>query len=412
MAILKSMWITGSRKKLGGTVIYQAMGQTRQRELAASVSNPRTTSQMTQRVKWANLVNLYRANRSWMKYAYETKKTSQSEYNKFMSLNVASSGIYLPKNIASAGGCVVSDYIVTQGSLPSIEVQKEGNVWKSNIFFGDTTPLNASTTIAELTASLLPANPALRNGDQLSFIRISQQINAITGVPYVVVREYELILNTTSTDLVSNYFPLDYFQRYADGHQDCLAVKDSGFPGGFVLILSRTIAGRTYVSSQRIIVANNSDLINAYGSAAALQAAISSYGESEDAFLSTITANEAPGAVIPLSILSVELRGQVFTPGQAYRLNDTWDGADMEITLSAPLQDASAQVFGAVTLPGAGDEVITSDGGIVSGNKVTISLDSAWDFTVPSYLHRIGITVSGIDYVAVFDNSGAQGSLD
>ena len=103
MAIVQTMWMTGTKKKLGGTVLYQAMGQTRQRELAAEISNPRTTQQMTQRVKWSNLVNLYRANRSWMKYAFETKKTNQSEYNKFMSLNVAASAIYLPKNVAAAG---------------------------------------------------------------------------------------------------------------------------------------------------------------------------------------------------------------------------------------------------------------------------------------------------------------------
>ena len=69
MAIVTSMWLKGTKQKLGGSVLYQAMGQTRQRELAANVANPRTNSQMQQRTRWANLVNFYRVNAGWMKFA-------------------------------------------------------------------------------------------------------------------------------------------------------------------------------------------------------------------------------------------------------------------------------------------------------------------------------------------------------
>ena len=183
MAIVTSMWLKGAKKRLGGSVLYQAMGQTRQRELASEVTNPRTESQMGQRVKWANLVNLYRANRNWMKYAYETRKSNQSEYNKFMSLNVASSRIYLPKDIANAGGCVVDAYLMTQGSLPSIEfVPAANNVYASNILVG-MNAITSNTTIASFSHTVLANNPAIREGDQLSFVRMTQMTNASTGVP-------------------------------------------------------------------------------------------------------------------------------------------------------------------------------------------------------------------------------------
>lgn len=299
------MWLKGAKKRLGGTVIYQAMGQTRQRELAAEISNPRTESQMGQRVKWANLVNLYRANRSWMKYAYETKKSNQSEYNKFMSLNVTTSRIYLTKPVANAGGCVVDTYIITQGSLPSIEfVPTTNGYYRSNIELGDTANLN-TLSVKEFSDIVVGLNPAIRYGDQLSFIRMTQMTNASTGVPYVVVREYEVIIDTNNLLPLSDYLPLDYIITWG-GDSHFLAVGTAtGRSGGFAMILSRTISGKTYVSSQRIIPVAMDAYIEAFSSRAALQAAIDSYGVSEDAFLSSTYASQDNQAATFLSLLSL-----------------------------------------------------------------------------------------------------------
>ena len=304
MAIVSSLWLKGAKKRLGGTVIYQAMGQTRQRELAAEVSNPRTESQMGQRVKWANLVNLYRANRSWMKYAFETKKSNQSEYNKFMSLNVANSRIYLTKPVANAGGCVVDTYIVTQGSLPSIEFVPTTNAYfRSNIELTSSADLSLMSVQA-FSNQVVAQNPAIRYGDQLSFIRMTQMTNASTGVPYVVVREYEVIIDSNNLEPLSNYLPMEYLTVWG-GEEYFLAVQSaSGRSGGFAMVLSRTISGKTYVSSQRIIPVAMDTYIESFSSQAALQAAIDSYGVSEDAFLSSTYASQDNQAPTMLSLLS------------------------------------------------------------------------------------------------------------
>jgi hypothetical protein len=264
MAIVNNLWLRSSKKRLAGTVIYQAMGQTRQRELAVEVSNPRTIAQMTQRVKWSNLVAFYRANKYWMKYAYETKQRNQSEYNKLMSLNVATSPIYLPKHVAAAGGCVCAPYIITQGSLPSIEMTDDsGQRWVSNIVLDNDYEMN-SPSVAAFSEMLIRLNPAIRQGDQLSFVRITQQTNGQTGVPYIVVREYELIVDVNGAGDVFDFLPTGYIDS-TEASTDCrLCVNNSGNAGGFALILSRTTGGKTYVSSQRIIVANNTAIINAY----------------------------------------------------------------------------------------------------------------------------------------------------
>lgn len=319
MAIVTSMWLRGSRKRLGGTVIYQAMGQTRQRELAPEVSNPRTVSQQTQRVKWANLVNLYRANQSWMKYAFETKKVTQSEYNKFMSLNVASSSIYLPKHIANAGGCVVAPYYFTQGSLPSIEwVKEEGVGFTSNIVLDADYEFN-DPLVSAFSQMLINNNPGIRQGDQLSIIRMTQMTNGDSGVPYVIVRKYELIVDVNNTsEYVGDYWPLDMVgsNEQTDGR---LVINQTGNSGGFAMIISRTISGRTYVSTQRVVIMNNEAMIANYSSPAALQAAIDSYGVQDDAFLSSTTAegdNQAPIMMSPLSAWVVDSNEAVAAGGR------------------------------------------------------------------------------------------------
>jgi len=343
------MWLKGAKKRLGGTVIYQAMGQTRQRELAAEVSNPRTESQMSQRVKWANLVNLYRANRSWMKYAFETKKSNQSEYNKFMSLNVADSRIYLTKPIANAGGCIVDTYIITQGSLPSIEfVPTTNGYYRSNIELAPNTDISA-LSVKLFADMVVERNPAIRYGDQLSFIRMTQMTNASTGVPYVVVREYEVIIDTNNLQPLSNYLPVDYLYAWGADEVYLAVGTTSGRSGGFGMILSRTISGKTYVSSQRIIPVAMEAYIEAFSSQAALQAAIDSYGVQVDAFLSSTYAAQDSQASTMLAMLYAAIEGDdntypagsrfvlgTVTAGQSFRLyfNSTLQGTASSLTVT------------------------------------------------------------------------------
>ena len=362
MAIVKNFWLKNQTKKLAGAVIYQAMGQTRSRELAAEVSNPRTIDQMSQRVKWANLVNFYRANKSWMKFAFETKPTNRTDYNQFMSLNVASSRIYLPKDVANQGGCVVDSYVMTQGSLASIEVTPSSGEWLTNLFLPSGVDIAPLSTVAEISRALIQRNPALREGDQLSFVRFTQQTNSNTGVPFVVVRKYEVILNTSDLRFFEDFMPIDYVSNSGGGESNCITVVDSGNAGGFILILSRTTGGKTYVSTQSIIVANNAATIEAYSSANALQNAIDSYGESTEPFLTSTTANQDSQAPVQPSVLSISgdlgnaVPGQIFGPISI-------DAAD----------EFNVRLSEAVTTGGAGSKVVVVKAGVETEVAITNS---------------------------------------
>lgn len=401
MAIVNSMWLKTSKKKLGGTVLYQAMGQTRQRELAASVTNPRTQSQMAHRVRWANCVNFYRVNSSWLKYAFETKKSNQSEYNKFMSLNAANSPVFLTKQEAAAGACVVVPYIITQGSLPSVEVQKQGAKYWTNILLGENLSDLEAASVANVSQAILQYNPALREGDQISVVKFSQQANNNTGAPFVIVRKYEVILNSSDSRQWVDFIPASALEADESDGIYKLFYPDLGEAGGFVIIISRTIGGKTYVSTQNIVVTNNDAMISAYSSQAALQRAIDSYGESAEAFLSSTTANELPIAPVPNSIISVKVANVTYTPGVRYANLTNWASQQLQVFFTSNVSGAEPQVT--VTFIQGGRLISDTATGTVSGNVLTVAnLDSAFDDSVGKTLYSVVATVGGIDYTAQY----------
>lgn len=386
MAIVQNFWLKGASKRLAGAVIYEAMGQTRARRLAESVTNPRTEAQMNQRVKWANLVNLYRVNSDWMKYAYETKKTTQSEYNKWMSLNVTDSRIYLTKQLAAAGACVVDAYTITQGSLSSIENTPVNNfVYVTNIYTGNIDDL-VDITVAQLSTEIIANNPGIREGDQISLIRFSQQTNGDNGVPYVIVRKYEMIVSTTNNSPVSNYLPTDIVNCTAAGTKQVLSLETGQRVGGFAWILSRTLAGKTYVSTQRIVPVNNGALISLYSSDAAYRAAIESYGTAEDAFLSSATANTSSGAAIPAAIVRVEIKEVPYAVGSRIEGLSLANENTISVIFNQPVPQAQGDIIlntNKGTIKVSIDEVVGSSvDGIFKDIVGTITDVVVYDITV------------------------------
>lgn len=405
--IVQNFWLKRGKKKLAGMVLYEAMDQTRGRELATSVTNPRTPDQMNQRVKWQNLVSFYRVNKSWMKYAFETKASNQSEYNKFMSVNAAASNIYFTKQLANLGACVVAPYIVTQGSLTPIEFVAQTGNWQSNIFLPSDFTLSSSTTVGAFAAAIIALNPAIQEGDQLSFIRLTQMSNADTGAPYVIMRKYEILMRSTSTALVGDFLPLDYFSLTTASGQKALSVVDSGLAGGFALILSRTTGGRTYVSSQKIVVANNEAMIASYSSAVALQNAIQSYGEGEDAFLSSNTAYGTEAAPVALAPISIKHNNVSSAAGSIVSIGD-WAAGDLVLVYfndSVLGSNVSARISTNKREP------FVSTCSFSSG-RVAINLPDPFVPESEEYLTQITVTIDGEAYNIIFSlpSSGGGGT--
>lgn len=402
MAIVQNFWLRNSKKRLAGAVIYQAMGQTRQRSLASEVSNPRTIDQMSHRVKWSNLVNLYRANKSWMKYAFETKKESQSEYNKFMSLNVSNSHIYLPKQVANSGGCVLDNYIVTQGSLPSIELNFGEDMWLTNLYLPSSYEIRSTSTVGEVSRALLIANPAIKEGDQISLIIMAQQTNSTTGYPYIVVRKYEVIMESNSIRLLSDYIPFTYLASYTEAGNTCIAINADTWVGGVVMILSRTTGGRTYVSTQSIQTNGIDAMISSYSSQAALDTAIQSYGENSDAFLSSNTAAENSQAAISPSIIAVSINDTPVVIGSSVYPTNFNDESTIKVRFNQamPGTSFSGRVFVHKNYTSTQINGVTVTRGDSSEFQLTLP-EAAEDYAAWA-LEDVYISIDGTEYRAPF----------
>ena len=103
--------------KLGESVFYRANGQQRNRTYLKEIKNPKTRAQMTNRVKWANVINTWRLLKPFIAMGMQNRPTRQSDYNAFVSMNVRASSAYLLKDEAKQNGSLIAPYFVTSGTL-------------------------------------------------------------------------------------------------------------------------------------------------------------------------------------------------------------------------------------------------------------------------------------------------------
>lgn len=308
MAYIRNTAAMQLKGKVGNTTYYVESG----RQLARVSQNSsnygdtarRSEAQQFQRGKWGNLVNFYKASKSWMRKAYETKKRTQSDYNRFMQLNIMDARIYLTRNMYANGGCVVDMFRITEGSLRSIQTNKVGDAYKTDLRVGSLT-IGPNTTIAELTQALLTNNNHLRDNMQISFISYQQDVDTY-GTPYIICTAYELTLDAQGSQLVRAYLP-EFCSSVVEGY---LGTNNRISTGAFAYVLSETLNGVTRVSTQSLITKND-ELINQYSSLAAQRASIDSYGVDEDIFL---TSGSVPTDPTPQPIYLVKMgvvNGQV-----------------------------------------------------------------------------------------------------
>lgn len=401
MAVLQNMWLRGAKKKLGGTVLYTQGGRTLQRELAPEVKNPKTPAQMGQRVKWANLVAFYRANAGWMPKAFENKKATQSDYNKFMSLNAANSRIYLTKEQARQGACVVDSYRVSDGTLQPVDIFPTAQNWTTNLYLAGLDKLDATTSVAAFSNALLSSNAGLRSGDQLSFIRVTQLFNNTTDIPYIQVRAYELLINEQGHGLVKDFWPVELIAMGEEQETPALMVKNNNKQGGFAIIVSRTQGGRVLVSPSQITQVNMAAIISQYSSSAALADAIASYGQGDEVFLDSKGANEIGKQPTTLSITGIaneDKTVQVAVGGSGNFHDSKWDSSFFAIFN----QDITGNVEHVKVTMGA-SEVINTTEGTKEGNTVRFDASLLQDSQVTeSYPVVLEITISGVTYTANF----------
>ena len=270
----------GIIKKLSGRVgnlVYTVRsGQQVVRGIPTSVKNPRTEAQMLQRMKWANVLAVYKVLQPYMKDCFETKRSGQSDYSRFMSVNLNSTPVYLEKSEARLGAAIVAPYIISQGALPSIQVS--GDTPATDIALGTLT-IGDATTVTEFAQAVVQNNSGFRFGDQISFFNLRQQEDSQDGHPYITVSATRVNLDPADSSKLRDIVPAAGFSTVSG-----TLGADAALSGaGVAWVHSRTVNGKTHVSSQRLVVDN--DLLEERSTADMLEAATRSYGGSTSVFI-------------------------------------------------------------------------------------------------------------------------------
>lgn len=302
MGVIRNTAAMQIRGKVGNTSYYVEGG----RQIARVSQNgsnygesaSRTEAQQFQRGKWGNLVNFYKVSKAWMPKAYESKKRTQSDYNRFMQLNTPNARVYLTRNMYANGGCVVDAFRISEGSLRPINVLPQGAAYVTDLALGNV-DITASETVAEVTEALIENNSHLHEGMQISFISYQQAVSA-DGVPSLVCTAYEVTLDMNNEDPFRSYLP-EFCSTSIDGH---LGTSTQISTGAFAYVLSETISGKTSVSTQTLIV-KNADLLAEFTSAEAIKASIDSYGVDKDIFL---TSGSYPTQATPQPVFLTSIR--------------------------------------------------------------------------------------------------------
>ena len=395
MAILKNLWLRGAKQRMAGAVLYSRMGETIARELAASVANPRTTAQMSQRVRLSNVVNFYKVSAKWMRGAFESKAENQSDYNAFVAANLTASRVALTKSQAATGAAVVAPYKISQGSINPISWSSTASTLPvSDLYVGDLT-ITGTTTVGAFSAALEAANNLL-DGMQLSLIQYIQQIDA-QGTPYVTCRAYEVLLNSASTQLLSSYMPIDIL-AVSTGANPALAVNTSDFTGGFALILSLTTGTTIKVSSANVILTSDNTFYDTFTTAAVQQAAIDSYGAGTEIFLSSASAGQQSTPATAQSIISATIAGNVYRSGNVGPAANTISGAAITFRMATSVN--ATTITGVVVVTANDRQALTEL--TASGNTITGTLPT---MAATTRIVGLRVTIDGSTHSLEFNNS-------
>lgn len=379
------------RGKIGGIVFTEVSGVgTVGREYVAKPSNPKSYAQQERRVMLANLVNLYKAGEGWMKSAFETKKAGQSDYNRFVSLNLNRNLIALTKEQAANGSCVAASYDVSEGTLPSIALNRTADrQYATNILLGSL-EITAETTIGEFSTAVIENNSHIMNGMQITYVSYMQTVDDVTGFPRVVCTPYEVTLDAASTAKLNDFLPISFAAASIGSTNKYLGTGPTLADGAFCYILSSRVGGKIKVSSQRLQLVRGA-IYSSFATVEQKQLAIQSYGASANAML-------APGSVSTAA--TPRLQGITFVQGLL--IGDTSTKTLKQITedslriqMLAPFTSVDY-----VKVTGADGTTITNiDYETEPENSIFAHFN---DSASTQYVTSVAVKVDGVEYTATF----------
>lgn len=172
------------RGRIGDTIFSRKNGQQQSRAHVSSPANPQTDAQMGQRVKFATCASFYSQGlKAFFKFAFENKSKDMTDYNAFLRANMER----VPANswLANKGHMPTPGYfIMTDGSLPSIEVLFDGEVEDfkgASISYDESLKIDGDTTMGDIYQGIIDTY-GLQAGDILTIVGIRTQGELATSL--------------------------------------------------------------------------------------------------------------------------------------------------------------------------------------------------------------------------------------
>lgn len=292
-----NMLLGYARGSVGDVVFSRTNGQQITKARNRNPNNPRSISQMMQRSLFISAVKFYQLARAkFFKFAYEDRKTSESDFNAFMRHNTMfgtnmSSSAFHAYNYPALG-----DFVLSLGSLQPLRQWNRNNQFaaQTGIILGVSDEL--PTTIGALSQLLL-RNERYREGDMFTLVDYGFQVLNSASVPAIQVNndDYNTFftwkqwkINTADTNNL-NTIGISVEKDSTSNELLMLStgeVFDESYRG-MGLILSRNSSSGLLVTDTRLVMSGLlSEAIAAAKDETYVKQVLTSWGAGDEAILS------------------------------------------------------------------------------------------------------------------------------
>lgn len=286
----KSKGFYGLRKGSTKSMTYSILkGQQITKDRVEGGANPKTYSQMTQRMIFGNAVKFYKhAKAGFFRFAFEDKKTKESDYNAFMRHNANNAVAVTYPNYQDDAYPAFGRYVLTQGSLPvpAVSWASSNALVRLKVNSG-----HFSSTVGAISASILEEYPGLMPGDIVTIAIVHTSLKADGSLSDERVNRWDIrqfLLNEADERDAEDLFGINNDEGESVAFIGNLGGSsfDTTTAKGCAVIFSRNTPAGLKVSTSAILPNGVAEqFITQMSTEGAIKAAASTWGATDPAIL-------------------------------------------------------------------------------------------------------------------------------
>lgn len=398
MAVVVSPYVGNARGKLGEGVFYRAKGNTIVRGYNPAPQNRRTVSQQTQRAVFSSAVKFYsRGVQNLFQFAFENKKTTESDYNAFMRYNSQMGMYFGPEQNQNDFYPAIGEWVLSRGSLGNIRTLMVDDSKIVARLYSNWQSSQEPTTWGQVSELLVGLGFA--QGDFLTWLGINtNDLPSSEGEPIEdAIDEPIWTIKQVQIDVSSSADPEDLgvFVTFTPSQLDLsmdVGLDDGTICGGSI-VWSRVVNGSVRVSNSQL-------QLNALGKLA-LQ-----YGRSDTWLAIVMEAWNTEQIAILQGSLSQAQRAvqqvQIYVPWTYPCSTDAITAGSMLISEPVSLNDIAEHLRFSI-------EDLSGQTASVEGEEVQFRFTGASGYIMVVHLVLNGQTIISIELMGDFPDSTVNG---